>query len=691
MAIGSKTFRTLRIAPRHESTVIKIDYNTELATRGKFARIAVEVSLGSPLISQFLQDGRIQRIEYEALPIICFGCGKYGHTSPPCLDNLILEARGEKTNDMAPGETTNANSEVLPAVVTPDNPRFCPWMIVARRGNCRGNKGRTDTKEPNQNSFGKQSVGSRFSVLRQESELDNDAGVISNAATTMDNHKKTAPLSIPPKPNPNEEPPDIGDRDMENVEEDSSDRAASPSFGRTFKMFAQNYKPKLVALCEPRISGIKADDFLRCSGYDHSHRVEAASFSAIYESPAPSLRNFLWRDLNYLAESIQGPWMLAGSHQTSFVPGRHITENIIIAQEIIHSMRRKMGKRGFMVFKVDLEKAYDRLSWDFIKETLAFVEASSEQTKVVIKALNNFCNMFGEKVSTEKTRLYFSKNVEPALSKKISELSGFSTSKNLGKYLGMPLLHGRVTNKTYQEILDRVDKQLSGWNVKHLSFVGRLTFTQAVIQALPIYSMQTTVIPRGTQAKINHISHRFIWSGNSERSNMSMASWDRICQPKMVGGLGLKNFHHINEALLMKIVWNIIVSPTSLWSKVLCSKYGVENDNLSTEPPTKYGSCVWRAVGTVWQKVLQGIRWQVGDRSKVRFWKDCWVMQNVMLKDYIVMPVPSNMLEKSIMDYVDDNGQWNWFAFSNYLPHSLALAIVAIMPPCVEGGMDRIF
>ncbi|KAK9192763.1 hypothetical protein WN944_003456 [Citrus x changshan-huyou] len=88
-------------------------------------------------------------------------------------------------------ETTNSNSEVSPAVVTQDNPRFGPWMIVARRGNYRGNKGITDAKDPNQNSFGKQSVGSRFGVLRQESELDNDAGVISNAATTMDNHKKT--------------------------------------------------------------------------------------------------------------------------------------------------------------------------------------------------------------------------------------------------------------------------------------------------------------------------------------------------------------------------------------------------------------------------------------------------------------------------------------------------------------------
>ncbi|KAL9445616.1 hypothetical protein AB3S75_018585 [Citrus x aurantiifolia] len=322
--------------------VIKIDYNTELATRGKFARIAVEVSLGSPLISQFLLDGRIQRIEYEALPTICFGCGKYGHISASCPDNLILETRGEKTTDMAPGEPTNAKSEVSTMAANPDNPKFGPWMIVARRGNYRGNKGRTDAKEPHQNSYGKQRTGSRFGVLHQESGLDNDAGVVSNETTTMDNYKKTvdptkdkdkrisrdfkgptqtklygskgkpvtrnkkadtpehtaptplrelhtrsppntsdpsssnqhpleameknisrnksklskthhfeptliptsldpkyhsaiifknklenekfqAPLSIPPKPNPNEEPPDRGNRDMEQMGEDSSD------------------------------------------------------------------------------------------------------------------------------------------------------------------------------------------------------------------------------------------------------------------------------------------------------------------------------------------------------------------------------------------------------------------------------------------------------------------------------------
>lgn len=129
---------------------------------------------------------------------------------------------------------------------------------------------------------------------------------------------------------------------------------------------------------------------------------------------------------------------------------------------------------------------------------------------VIIKIQHNFCCMSGEKLSEEKTRTYFSKTVEFALAKEIGELSCFSISKNLGRYLGMPNLHSHVTNKTYHEILDRVDTRLSGWNAKHLSFAERLTLAQAVIQALPIYSVQTTKIPRATQGKIDCIYHRFI-------------------------------------------------------------------------------------------------------------------------------------------------------------------------------------
>lgn len=56
--------------------------------------------------------------------------------------------------------------------------------------------------------------------------------------------------------------------------------------------------------------------------------------------------------------------------QSSFIPNRQSRDNIIVAQEVFHSMRRRTGKKGWMAIKIDLDKAYDRLSWSFIKETL---------------------------------------------------------------------------------------------------------------------------------------------------------------------------------------------------------------------------------------------------------------------------------------------------------------------------------
>lgn len=61
---------------------------------------------------------------------------------------------------------------------------------------------------------------------------------------------------------------------------------------------------------------------------------------------------------------------LIGMHQASFVPGRLISDNILVYQEVLHSMKSKKGSTCWMVVKVDLEKAYDRLSWNFIDDTL---------------------------------------------------------------------------------------------------------------------------------------------------------------------------------------------------------------------------------------------------------------------------------------------------------------------------------
>jgi hypothetical protein len=56
--------------------------------------------------------------------------------------------------------------------------------------------------------------------------------------------------------------------------------------------------------------------------------------------------------------------------QAAFIKNRHISSNIIITQEIIHSFHLKSWNQHAFLLKIDLAKAFDRLQWNFIKGAL---------------------------------------------------------------------------------------------------------------------------------------------------------------------------------------------------------------------------------------------------------------------------------------------------------------------------------
>ena len=52
--------------------------------------------------------------------------------------------------------------------------------------------------------------------------------------------------------------------------------------------------------------------------------------------------------------------------QVTFVPNRWITENMVLAHEIVHSFKQMKKKKGFLGIKLDFQKAYDRMEWSFL-------------------------------------------------------------------------------------------------------------------------------------------------------------------------------------------------------------------------------------------------------------------------------------------------------------------------------------
>lgn len=93
---------------------------------------------------------------------------------------------------------------------------------------------------------------------------------------------------------------------------------------------------------------------------------------------------------------------------------------------------------------------------------ILFSSTSDRQVQLIKIVFVEFCESFGHKINTSKTRIYFFHNVAANEATRISNEFGFQVSLDLGMYLGVPLLHGIIMKNTYRYILEKVWAKLFG-------------------------------------------------------------------------------------------------------------------------------------------------------------------------------------------------------------------------------------
>ncbi|CAA7022190.1 unnamed protein product [Microthlaspi erraticum] len=327
----------------------------------------------------------------------------------------------------------------------------------------------------------------------------------------------------------------------------------------------------------------------------------------------------------------------------------------------------------------------------FADDLILFAEASVSQIKVIRRVLERFCSALGQKVSIEKSKIFFSENVSRDLEKLIIAESGIQATRDLGRYLGMPVLQRRINKDTFGYILERMSSRLTGWKGKCLNLAGRITLTRGVLSTIPVHTMSIISLPKSTLEKIDQISRSFIWGSTQEQRKQHLLAWSKVCKPKNEGGLGIRSATAMNKALLAKVGWRLLHDNVSLWTRVVCSKYKVKDAHDTSWLITKgTWSSTWRSIGLgLREVVIPGIRWVIGDGKSVSFWKDKWLFPKTLC-ELSSITLPDGITERRVCDYWQNGTGWAIEQIEQLVPEMVTLSLRALVIGNVTGSRDRL-
>ncbi|XP_058726432.1 uncharacterized protein LOC131597777 [Vicia villosa] len=398
------------------------------------------------------------------------------------------------------------------------------------------------------------------------------------------------------------------------------------------------------------------------------------------------------------------------SSQSAFVPGRQLLDGVVVANELVDYATK--AKSEVLLFKVDFEKAYDKVNWEFLRammSTMGFGDRWLRWMKAIVFSSHMSVMVNGSTTKEFKVEkgLRQGDPISPFLFVIVAEgLKGLvNRAVENGDFKGF-----NFKRRCFIDVLKFSDDTIligdGSWS--HLWAIKSVLRAFEMVSGLGINFHKSKLIGINISDNFLEIAANFLgcrregkeftflglpigsnprrmgaFGGEDQKTDSKRCihwiKWNKVCLPIEKGGLGIRRLADFNQALLVKWKWRIVDYKDSLWYGVLKARYGDINLCVAHGGALRKGeetsSHWWRDIVSLEPKdfFITNCFFSVGNGSTTSFWHSNWNSRGILKDAYPLLYSLSSLKDVSV-DLMgcsrDDSWRWGDFGLGSFLPAS---------------------